>query len=309
MDFSLQCELYREKVVVANIKRIMNALTVDVLLLLTMIFWASAYVGIRIGLHGYHPGSLALLRYSVASICMVVIYQRIPDKRAISVNDIPMIFLIGILGIGLYNIALNFAEIHVTSAVAGFVISLSPVLTTLLAVCFLKEKSSWKLWLGIAVSFLGVCLIAGENIHSFAYSRSLILLILAAMCSSLYTALQKPLLMRLHPIQFVCLAIWAGTSVLSVYVSVLYHDIQTAPWQSTLAVIYMGVFPGCIAYALWSYVLTKTAATKCAAALYLLPLMTLFLGWILLNEIPGKVAIVGGLMSLIGSYIASRSSK
>lgn len=293
----------------ANIKRAMKYLAIDLILLLTMVFWASAYIGIKIGLQGYHPGSMALLRYLVASICMLVIYIKIPDKKPVALTDIPMIFLVGSLGIGVYNIALNYAEMHVTSAVAGFVISLSPVFTTLLAVCFLKEKSNWKLWAGIGISFLGVCLIAGENIHSFAYSRGLILLILAAICSSLYTALQKPLLIRIHPIQFVCLAIWAGTTVLLVYSGVLYHDMQTAPWQATTAVVYMGIFPGCIAYALWSHVLTKISATKCAAALYMLPLITLFLGWILLKETPGILAIAGGITSLIGSYIASRSSR
>lgn len=46
----------------------------------TIISWASAFAGIRVGLEGYSPYSLALLRYAVASVLLIgfVVWRRIP---------------------------------------------------------------------------------------------------------------------------------------------------------------------------------------------------------------------------------------
>src|SRR5262245_48856262 len=71
-----------------------------------LLSWASAFVGIRAGLQGYSPGQVALLRYLVASLLLIGpwLMKRCqwPARR-----DWPIIALTGLLGISLYNVALN----------------------------------------------------------------------------------------------------------------------------------------------------------------------------------------------------------
>ncbi len=46
--------------------------------------------------------------------------------------------------------------------------------------------------------------------------------------------------------------------------------------------------------------------SKVVSALYLSPLITTFLGWLLINEIPTTLEITGGLIALSGAYIVNR---
>src|SRR5262245_55288201 len=78
--------------------------------LITIVLWASAFAGIRVGLESYSPTSLALLRYLVASLVLLII--AIIRRRPLpQLRDIPAIALLGFLGFSAYNVALNMGEI------------------------------------------------------------------------------------------------------------------------------------------------------------------------------------------------------
>ena len=121
---------------------------------LTVILWASAFAGIRAGLESYSPASVALLRYLVASVVLLVyaVYTKLPlpDRK-----DLPQIALIGFLGFSAYNVALNAGEVAVSAGTASFIVASAPIFMALFAVFFLGEKLSPQGWLGITISFAG----------------------------------------------------------------------------------------------------------------------------------------------------------
>jgi drug/metabolite transporter (DMT)-like permease len=84
-------------------------------LLMLAILWGSAFPGIKIGLEGLSAAHLTLLRFMVASLCLAVyllIKKRpfLPEKQ-----DTPFFFLLGLLGITIYHLALNYGQFHVTA--------------------------------------------------------------------------------------------------------------------------------------------------------------------------------------------------
>src|SRR5688500_12644360 len=88
--------------------------------LITIVFWASAFAGIRVGLESFSPTSLALLRYLVASLVLLII--AIIRRRPLpQLRDMPAIALLGFLGFSAYNVALNIGEIAVSAGVASFI--------------------------------------------------------------------------------------------------------------------------------------------------------------------------------------------
>lgn len=276
---------------------------------LTALLWASAFVGIRYCLHTYHPGSLALLRYLIASVCMGIVYYFIPHKTPLRKRDIPTIILCGLLGIGFYNISLNYAELSIPAAIASFTISQAPVLSTILAIIFLGERPKFLVFVGIGISFFGVLLIAlsqQQTATTTLTSHGLMMLIITLFCSSLYAVIQKPLFKHLNPIQFVCYAIWAGTALLCIYLPQLQQDLKTAPLSSLYCIIYLGIFPATIAYLLWSYLLAQASVSKVTSIFYAIPIITMGLGWLFLNEIPKTFALIGGLIALAGAYLVNR---
>lgn len=284
----------------------MSKLKLNFFILATIVFWSSAYVGIREGLTSYSPGSLALLRFFVASICMVVIYYKWGVRQKLNAAQIVWIVFLGAIGFSFYHVALNTGEITVSSGIACFIISQVPVITTLLAMFFLKERLLFRGWIGTAISFAGITLIAFGNQINEHFDRNILFLILAAVAGSAYSVFQKPLLKNIHPVNFATFALWAGTAFLLFYAPDLIKELPKASFDATFAAIYIGIFPAAIAYLFWSMVLKAMPTSKASSYLYLSPPLAILLGWLILNEKPGIVAVIGGLLALGGAFLVHR---
>ncbi|MFK7848188.1 MAG: DMT family transporter [Rhodothermales bacterium] len=275
-------------------------------ILVTVVLWASSFVGIRAALYDYSPGHLALLRYIVASIVLLVGCFWMPLRMPLR-QDVPALIGLGFLGIALYNVALNYGEQTVPAGIASFLVNTAPVFTTLLAIIFLGEKIKKGGWVGIFTGFVGAAIIsfslAGDGQFTFNWGAALILL--AALVQAIYFVIQKSFLERYKPLELTAYTIWGGTVCLFIYLPGLKESIQVAPIASTLAIVYLGVFPGVLGYVAYAYALSKMPASKVTNFLYLVPVTTLPLAWFWLGEWPGSVALLGGLIALAGVIVVT----
>ncbi|NJP05530.1 MAG: DMT family transporter [Chloroflexaceae bacterium] len=273
-------------------------------LIIVLMFWASAFSGVRAALQGYTPGSLALLRFLVASLA-IAIYPGIHRVGLPSASDLRGLVLLGFIGITVYHIAISYGEVSVTAGAASLLISSVPLFTALLATFFLGERLRIWGWLGIAISFAGVLLIVLGEGTALQFDPGALLVVIAAVCASLYFTFQKPYLQRYGALRFTAYAIWSGTCFLLVFLPGLLLELPTAPIDATLAILYLGVFPSVIAYALWSEVLRHIPASVVASFLYLSPVLAIFIAWVWLNEIPSPLALIGGLIVLTGVILVN----
>ena len=270
-----------------------------VAIVVALLLWASAFAGIRAGLRGYGPGQVALLRFGTASIVLFayasLTRMRLPDRR-----DVPGIVLAGFIGITVYHVALNFGEQSVTAGAAALLISTSPIFTAILSAVVLKEHITRVGWAGILVSFGGIALIAFGEGGSLSLNAHALIVLLAAFAASLYMIVGKRPLRRYTALEFTTYMIWAGTLPMLVFAPGLFEQMPDAATSSTLAVVYMGIFPGAISYVLWSYALSRMPASALATFLYAQPVNAIVIAWIWLGELPSTLAIVGGAISLAG---------
>lgn len=273
----------------------------------TLILWASAFVGIRIGLHAYTPGEVAFLRYFVASIAIFLFYIFLPQKHRVSLKEIPALFVMGIMGIGIYNIALNYGEITVSAGIASFIIGIMPVITMIQAIIFLQERVNWRGWVGVSISLIGMTCILTSNLGSDQKKifMGIFDVFIAALMGSSYTILQKYFLKKYHPIEVTAFAIWSGTLILAFYAPGTWKELSEASLWITWDIVYMGLFPGAIAYGLWCYALNYLPASKAVSSLYVLPLISTLMGYLILGEKPHWLALLGGLIALSGAVLAN----
>ena len=273
-------------------------------LVVTTVLWSSAFAGIRAGLEAYGPGQVALFRFLVASAVLAV-YAALTRMRLPELRDLPAVFLAGLLAFAIYHVALNYGEVTVSAGSASILIATAPVFTALLAVAFLGERLRVWGWVGMAISFLGSAMISLGEGGGLSLDPRAALILLAALCTSLYFVFQRPYLEKYGALAFTTYAIWAGTLLTLVYLPGLLSQARTAPAGTTLTMVYLGVFPTAIAYVTYAYAFSRMAASRAASFLYVIPIMAYVIAWLWLGEVPTPLTVAGGAVTLTGVIIVN----
>jgi drug/metabolite transporter (DMT)-like permease len=271
---------------------------------LAIVAWASAFAGIRVGLRSYSPGNVALLRYLVASLALVIfaVVKKMPFPHT---KDLPIVGLLGLTGFTIYNVALNYGETIVPAGTASLVVASAPIFVALLAVLFSHERLSPVAWLGILLSFGGIAVISIKPEEGLQISPNILIILICAICTAIFTVVQKPVLKRYTALQLTSYSIWAGTIFMLIFLPGLIIQMKTASLESNLAVVYMGIFPGVIGYGCWSYVLSRMPASRAGSFLYLTPVVAMFIAWFWLGEIPTFATLMGGVLVIAGVVIVN----
>ncbi len=274
----------------------------------TVVAWASAFVVIRYTGPEYSPGGLSLGRLLVGSAALSVVMIGRRWTRP-TTREWALIALIGVAWFGVYNVALNAGERHVDAGTAAMLIQLAPILIGALAGLLLGEGFPRMLVIGGLVAFAGTLLIGIATSTGEADTAGVLLVLLAAVVYAVAVVAQKVVLRRIPGAQVTWLACLIGMVACLPFAGALVSDVRAASLPATLGVVYLGLVPTAIAFSTWAYALTRTSAGRLGATTYIVPLVAIALGWVFLSEVPAPLAIIGGLVSLVGVGIARRPNR
>ncbi|WP_427173357.1 DMT family transporter [Arthrobacter sp. 92] len=275
----------------------------------TVVLWASAFVGIRsVGPH-FSPGSLTLGRLAIAAVALGLVV--LPKLRTLPKGrEWWPILAYGVMWFGGYNVALNAAEHLLDAGTSALLINVNPILIAVMAGVVLKEGFPRWLIIGSAVAFSGVAIIAlSSGQRSTADVAGVLLCLLAAALAAVSVIVQKPVLRKFPAGQATWFGIVVGALCCLPFSGQLVTELQVAPLQATLGLVYLGVFPTAIAFTTWAYALSLIDAGRLAATTYLVPGTTILISWLVLGEVPTVWGLVGGVVCLVGVGLTRRRSR
>ena len=276
--------------------------------LVTVLLWASAFVGIRSAGRAFAPGPLSLGRLAVAVVALAVIGRvPLPSRAALRAAG-PALLVCGLLWFGAYNLALNAGERRVDAGTAAMLVNVGPVLIAVLAGLLLNEGFPRTLFVGCAVAFGGVAVIAVASSNHATTTAGVLLCLASAFAYAGGVVAQKVVLRRLSGKETIFLCCVIGAVACTPFAPQLVRELGDAPGGSIGWLVYLGLAPTALGFNTWAYALRRTDAGRLAATTYLVPPVSILLGWVWLGESPARLAYVGGALCLAGVGLSRRTS-
>lgn len=280
---------------------------IDSLLLpgLTALLFSGSYIAARLTTVDLPPFTTSFLRYVIALTflgCTLLKGKR--PSLHIHRRDRVWFFLAGLTGIVGYHTFFLLSLRYTQVANTAIINATGPVLTGILAAIFLKERLSYRNYLGVGLAFAGVLvLLAGghpANLIMLKINPGDALMLLAVVSWVFYGLIAKQLTADYSGFTIVFYATTVGT-VLLFFLSLT--ETPLSALQSTAAagwfsVAYMGIFASGIGYLLYTMSLRQIGPTRTSSIVYsLVPLLVALWAHVFFAQ-PVTVPMAAGMLCI-----------
>jgi drug/metabolite transporter (DMT)-like permease len=276
--------------------------------LVVLSLWSFAYPAMIIALDSFHPESLALLRFIIASLALAVFAYikkiRLPDKK-----DFLIIFLCSLFGIAVSQLMLLNGQKTTDAGTASLLMNTYPVFVAVFSSLIFGEFISYTKWVGILISFSGILIVSlGRSGHLY-FDHGTIMLLGCAIIVGLYDLEQKELMKKYKPHELICYFVWIGTIILMLFSNMLFKDIIYATPKAIFSAAYLGIFSSVIASLLWANLLRKNSVCTLSNCSYFTPFLSMFLAFITIHQTPTIYTVIGGVVVVLGVTLMSFSKE
>ena len=283
----------------------------DYILLSTLsLIWASAFFNIKIATYSYGPITIAFLRifFGAIPVILLCIYQKI--KIEAFSKDWKWFAAIGFLNLVVPFFLIAYGVQKVQSNLAAILMSSTPISATILAHMYTdKEKINIFKILGILLGFSGILYLFSDNL---LITKENIFSALMILLGSTFYVIGGILTLKIShkKNENVTASILIWGTIIIFPISIFFEQ----PWNltprldSTLSLIYLGIFPTGVAWLLRFMILKNNGLVFQSQVAYLIPIFGVILGYIFLQEIVTSKVIFALIAVVLGIYLVKKST-
>ena len=290
--------------------RMRRPTSVEVMLLSAIVLWAlNLTVSRYILTNGFQPLAYSTVRYGLASLVFIVI--ALGAERSLRLARADLV-LVGSAALVLFVNQIGFVyALKTTSAsVIALILAATPIFAALIGLAFGTEILPRRFWLGAALSFVGVGLVALGATGQFGADAAGILFgIMTAASWAVYSILITPLMQRYSPVRISAVVLplsWIGIALVGLP-QTRSQDWQLG-WEVWVLLLFATLGPLVITNILWFKSLDRIGASRATLAANLQPFLAALFAVVLLDETIDMIQVVGGLLIGIGILAARRRS-
>lgn len=275
-----------------------------------VIFWGLAFPFTKIAGDTVGPVAVGAGRTIIAAVILAVlaVIQRARLPR--SMWDAFLFCFSGASGFGIYMVLFNKGLMTISSATSSLIIAIAPVLTALIASKLYKERLTPVGYFCIALAFLGVVvLLLWDGV--FSIDVGIIWTFGAAVLFCVYNLLNAYLeRIGYTAFEIVTYSIISGAVMLFVIEPEAMNDIAEAGTSTILAVVLLGIVCTVGGYLFWNIAFSYAdLTTDVTNHLFLIPLVSAIIGFLVLHEVPNFGTLIGGVIIILSVVLFNKSGK
>ncbi|XPV75288.1 MAG: DMT family transporter [Desulfovibrio sp.] len=274
--------------------------------------WASSFIALKLAFAVYDPMVVIFGRMLVATLCFLPFMKQFDLSKARK-GDWKLLLFMAFCEPCLYFGFEAQALVNTSASQAGMICSMLPLLVAIAAWFTLKEKISQRTILGFIIAMTGACtlsLLAESTDSAPNPIFGNFMEFMAMVCATGYMVTLKSLCTRYSP--------WFLTAIQAFVGAVFFFPVLFFP-QTVLpttfdpigmgSIFYLGACITIGAYGLYNYGTSKIPVTMATAFINLLPVFTLFLGWLILNERLSPLEYGACSLVLVGVFVSQDFKK
>lgn len=278
----------------------------------TSIIFGLSFLFSKKALNVASPFTLLSFRFLTAFLVMAILVLLKIIKIDYKNKPIKKLFFLALMQPVIYFIFETYGIKFSSSSIAGIMIALIPVIVTIMASYFLKEKPSRTQLFFIVISVSGVAYIAFKNSADSSGSSMLgiILLVVTVMAAGAFNIMSRKLSCSFTPMEITYFMMGLGAIAFNIF-SLCEHIYWGTLNQYLLpfvhkdfivSILYLGILSSVIAFLLVNFTLSKIEASKSAVFSNLSTIVSIVAGVVILNEKFKYYHIIGSIMILIGVW-------
>lgn len=275
-------------------------------ILCTAVLWGLSFISIKLTVAVIPPMTLALFRFLIASVILLFLLKKMEPDTKLARKDIPLMVMSGVLGVAVFNNFQNVGIKMTTASAASMIIAAIPILTVVGEFLVFKTRLSWIKIMSVILSMGGVyCIVASSQQTSQDDFLGDLFMLGAAVSWVVYTLITRPLSTQYSQLAVVTYQVFFGTFAL-----IPFAFCETWEWQFIdssiiLHLIYLGIFCSALANYLYVYAMGILGVSSVSLFINLIPVISTFGGFTILQEPVSEMQILGGAVILFSVYIAN----
>ena len=272
-----------------------------------MAIWGVSFLSIKVTVAILSPMTLALSRFVIASVILIILLKiREPDAH-LHKSDIPRMAVSGIVGISVYFYFENNGVKFTSASTASIIIATIPAFTVISDWLFCGNRLNWARMLGVVLSFLGVYLIvrdSGQLNFASQYFVGNLFMIGAALAWVVYSLVTRPLGQNYSRLAITTYQTLFGT--LAIFPFALLETNKWALVDGTVIanIVFLGVFCSAFGYYGYVYAIGKLGVDMASLFINFIPVVTVVSSYFILGEKITPTQMLGGGIIISAVYLA-----
>ena len=290
-------------------KQQINQLRGSLLLLLTSMIWGAAFVAQSAGMDYIGPFTFNGLRMLMGAAVLLPFLLKRRTGAHTNASERKMLLRGGILcGVALFvgSTLQQIGIVDTTAGKAGFITAMYVVLVPVMGV-FVGHKQPWLVWLGVALSAVGMYFLCVHE--SLSLNRGDLMVLAGAVGFSFHILLIDRYSAHVDGVKLSCLQFFVAGVLGLVFMFLLETPQISQIFAAWLPLLYAGVFSCGVAYTLQILGQRDTDPTIASMILCLEAVFSVVFSWFLLGERLSSREIFGCVLIFAAILLAQLKGK